>query len=104
GRIGPALDPCGALMAKIALAPGDTREIAFILGQAESVAQIRRLVRDCAGPAKEVLVEVQRQWAHMLGAVRVMTPDPGLNIMVNRRLLYQVLACRVWARSAFYQS
>jgi cellobiose phosphorylase len=104
GRIGPALDPCGALMTKIALAPGETREIAFILGQAESVKEIRRLVSAYAGRAKEVLVEVQRQWAHMLGAVRVTTPDPGLNIMVNRWLLYQVLACRVWARSAFYQS
>ena len=28
----------------------------------------------------------------------------GMNLMLNRWLLYQVLACRVWARSAFYQS
>jgi len=104
GRIGPALDPCGALMTKIALAPGETREIAFILGQAENLEEIRRLVSAYAGRAKEVLAEVQRQWDHILSAVRVTTPDPGLNIMVNRWLLYQVLACRVWARSAFYQS
>jgi cellobiose phosphorylase len=103
-RIGPALDPCGALMTNIALVPGETREIVFILGQAESLEQIRRLVSAYAGRAKEVLAEVQRQWDHMLGAVRVTTPDPGLNIIVNRWLLYQVLACRVWARSAFYQS
>ena len=104
GHIGPALDPCGALMTNIALAPGETREIVFILGQAEGVEQIQRLVSSYAGRAREVLAEVQRQWDHMLGVVRVATPDPGLNIMVNRWLLYQVLACRVWARSAFYQS
>ena len=32
------------------------------------------------------------------------TPDPALDLMLNRWLLYQVLACRVWGRSAFYQS
>jgi len=36
--------------------------------------------------------------------LQVTTPDPGMDLMLNRWLLYQVLACRVWARSAFYQS
>jgi cyclic beta-1,2-glucan synthetase len=36
--------------------------------------------------------------------VQVKTPDPALDLLLNRWLLYQVLACRVWARSAFYQS
>ena len=48
--------------------------------------------------------EVQRHWDHVLGTVQVKTPDAGLDLMVNRWLLYQVLACRVWGRSAFYQS
>jgi cyclic beta-1,2-glucan synthetase len=34
----------------------------------------------------------------------VKTPDRSLDIMLNRWLLYQTLACRVWARSAFYQA
>ena len=32
------------------------------------------------------------------------TPDPAIDLMLNRWLLYQALACRVWGRSAFYQS
>ena len=40
----------------------------------------------------------------MLGTIEVRTPDEALNTIVNRWLLYQTLACRVWARSAFYQS
>ena len=36
--------------------------------------------------------------------VQVKTPEPAMDLMLNRWLLYQVLACRVWARSAFYQS
>ena len=47
---------------------------------------------------------VQRMWDRILGAVQVSTPDDGLDLMVNRWLPYQVLACRVWGRSAFYQS
>ena len=47
---------------------------------------------------------MQQRWDHLLNAVQVKTPDPGMDLMLNRWLLYQVLACRVWARSAFYQS
>ena len=31
-------------------------------------------------------------------------PDPALDLMLNRWLIYQALACRVWGRSGFYQS
>ena len=32
------------------------------------------------------------------------TPEPSMDLMLNRWLLYQALACRIWGRSAFYQS
>ncbi len=47
---------------------------------------------------------VEGHWAGLLGAVQVRTPDRAMDIMLNGWLLYQTIACRIMARSAFYQS
>src|SRR5271166_758813 len=98
--------PCAALSTPILLAPGQAEEVVFVLGQADTLARVRHLTASYTVPgrAQEALQEVQRSWDRILGAVQVTTPDAGLDLMVNRWLVYQVLACRVWARSAFYQS
>jgi cyclic beta-1,2-glucan synthetase len=36
--------------------------------------------------------------------ITVKTPEPTFDAMLNRWTLYQALACRMWARSALYQS
>jgi cellobiose phosphorylase len=106
GRAGPLLDPCAALMTPFTLAPGQTEEVIFVLGQAETPDRVRDLVTTYTGPgqAQKALRKVQSLWDGILGAVQVQTPDPALDLMLNRWLLYQVLSCRVWGRSAFYQS
>jgi cellobiose phosphorylase len=106
GRAGPLLDPCAALMTPFTLAPGQAEEIIFVLGQADTPDQVRHLVAAYTAPggARKALRAAQELWDQILGTIQVRTPDPALDVMVNRWLPYQVLACRVWGRSAFYQS
>ena len=99
-------DPCAAMMTDLELSPGGTGEIVFVLGQAMNTEEARRLAHAYANPvrAQETLEEVRALWDRVLGAVQVRTPDPAFDLMLNRWLLYQTLACRIWGRSGFYQS
>ncbi|MCC5984499.1 MAG: glycosyl transferase [Rhodobacteraceae bacterium] len=105
GRTGPALDPCAALQRRIVLAPGESVEVLFLLGQAESREAARALIlRHRATDPEATLTGVKRHWADLLGAIQVSSPDRAMDIMLNGWLLYQTLACRIWARAGFYQA
>ncbi len=104
-RVGAGLDPCGALQTPVELEPGGTVEIVFFLGEAATAADTQSLIaRYRAADLDAVLREVVGYWDDVLGTVQVKTPDRPMDIMLNRWLLYQTLACRMWARSAFYQA
>ncbi|MDW6021014.1 glycosyl transferase [Mesorhizobium sp. BAC0120] len=105
-RFGALQDPCAALMVDVSLAPGESKEVVFVLGQGADLDHVRGLVRDHAEPgsARRSFAAISSRWEDILNAVQVSTPDIGLNFMVNRWLPYQVLACRVWARTGNYQS
>lgn len=106
GRVGVALDPCAALRVACVLTPGQTHEIVFRLGCGATPEEARSLVQRWRGPAAAhaALAGVKAYWTHTLGAVQVHTPDRTLDLLANGWLLYQVLACRLWARTAFYQA
>jgi cyclic beta-1,2-glucan synthetase len=105
GRVGGGLDPCGALQVSVVLAPGATTEVVVFLGQTASVGESRAVVqRYRATDLDAVLRAVTTRWDDLLAAVQVKTPDRSFDLMLNRWLLYQALACRVWARAGFYQA
>ena len=103
--VGAGLDPCGALRTAVELPPNGSIEIVFFLGEAESAEAARSLIA-CYRRADldTVKSEVDRFWDDTLGALQVKTPDRAMDILLNGWLLYQTLACRIWARSAFYQA
>jgi cyclic beta-1,2-glucan synthetase len=106
GKVGPALDPCGAMQVAFELADGEEREIVFTLGAGQDANDAGNLIHRFWGSAaaRVALEEVWQHWNHTLGAVQVETPDPSMNILANGWLLYQTLACRLWGRSGYYQS
>lgn len=98
-------DPCAALQCTLTLQPGENREVTGFIGQCASAAESLALVaRYRPIDVDALLQEVSRHWRSLLGAVQVRTPDRAMDILLNGWLLYQTQACRVWARSAFYQA
>ncbi len=106
GRVGAALDPCGAIQVAFELADGEEREIVFTLGTGRDPDDAGTMAHRFRGPgaAREVLEKVWQYWNNTLGAVRVETPDVSLNVLANGWLLYQTISCRLWGRSGHYQS
>jgi cellobiose phosphorylase len=106
-RVGAGLDPCAAIQVAFELDAGEERVITFRLGAAKGrVADAAQIVERYRGAtvARDVLATVHRYWKDTLGAVQVETPDAALNVLANGWLMYQTLACRLWARSGYYQS
>ncbi|MDE2465485.1 MAG: glycosyl transferase [Alphaproteobacteria bacterium] len=105
GKTGAGLDPCAALQTMVEIGAGESVKIFSFLGQCASEIEAAALVRRYRDADLDaVLTEVTDYWHGVLGAVQVETPDRTMNIMLNGWLLYQTLACRIWARSAFYQA
>jgi len=102
---GDGLDPCAALSTHRDVAAGQTAQCTFLLGFAASAVQVAPLLAQATAlPAADRLAQVQVFWDQLLGATTVQTPDPLLNALVNRWLLYQAVSCRLWAKSGFYQA
>ncbi len=106
-KIGPGLDPCAALQVMVELQPGEERELVFMLGvagrrNADASGTVRKYNGSAA--AAEAFELVRKHWDHTLSAVQIETPDPSMDVLANGWLMYQTIACRMWARSGYYQS
>jgi cyclic beta-1,2-glucan synthetase len=104
-RTGAGMDPCAVQQTQIRLNAVGSTEIVFFLGETANKADAQALIKKYrSADLNAVLAEAMRQWDDILGAVQVKTPDRALDLLLNRWLIYQTLACRVWARSGFYQA
>ena len=94
---------CGALQAKLTLEPGETKEIAFILGQKtdEESAKILDSYSDLSVVEKE-LAELKAYWHGKLNNLQVQTPSSEFNNMVNTWNAYQCFMTFIWSRAASF--
>lgn len=106
GQVGAGLDACAALRSEVTIAPGEMKTIVFLLGQAAKLQAAHDLIkRYLPVPAAEgAMQQMVTSWDALEERLQVHTPDPSFDLMMNHWLLYQVLSCRMWGRSAFYQS
>ncbi|HUQ45849.1 MAG TPA: glucoamylase family protein [Gemmatimonadaceae bacterium] len=104
--LGAGDDPCAALRCTMVLQPGQTKELVVLLGAAASEDEARRIIARCGTPALAGTAtrEAVARWEARLSTICVRTPSPEFDALVNRWTLYQALCCRMWARSALYQS
>ena len=105
GTVGAGFDPCTALQTHIELADGESREIILFLGQSDSEQNAVALVKHYRQTdLNAIFDDVKNHWQTLLNKVQVKTPDRAMDIMLNGWLLYQTIACRILARSSFYQA
>jgi len=88
------------------LAAGHQIETHFILGQASNREEALACVERFREPAavEAAWKELGTFWDGLLGSVQVKTPEPAMDLLLNRWLLYQTLSSRFFGRTAFYQS
>ncbi|MFN0151157.1 MAG: GH36-type glycosyl hydrolase domain-containing protein [bacterium] len=103
---GDVADPCFAQQVSFTLAAGASTECAFFFGEASDIAKVRSILDELAQPGEveRALRSARDSWRSLVSAMRIETPDAALDILVNGWLPYQNLGCRIWGRSAFYQS
>jgi cyclic beta-1,2-glucan synthetase len=102
---GAGMDPCGVLQTSFELAPGARTELVVTIGQTETrQAAIDLIKRARLTDHAATLSDVERWWGDVQSNIEVRTPDRAMDIMVNGWLVYQTLACRLWARAALYQA
>jgi len=105
-NIGAGYDPCAAIQVKFSMDSGEEKKLVFLLGQSEDLAEVTTICKKYRNinEAERALNEVKNFWEDTLGVIKVKTPDTSMDLLLNGWLLYQTICCRIWARSAFYQS
>jgi len=106
GRAEAFVDPCAVLQVHLELDPGEQIETHFVLGQAADRDGALKLVArfQTRAAVDEAWNGLGAYWNGLLGAVRVKTPEPSMDLMLNRWLLYQTVSSRLFGRTGFYQS
>ena len=99
-------DPCAAVQLLLWLGPGESKEVSFLLGQGADRTDALKLINQYKNVShiRSAWKSLERFWDEHIGGIQIKTPDKAMDLLVNRWLPYQALSCRIWGRTAFYQS
>ena len=95
---------CGALATELVLAPGETKQIAFVLGMKQK-PEADAIMSSYADPAKKIeeeLNELITYWHSKLAHFQVKTPSPAFNTMINTWNAYNCFMTFIWSRAASF--
>ncbi|CCQ97006.1 putative phosphorylase [[Clostridium] ultunense Esp] len=106
-RTGRFVDAAASLQVEVELKPGEEKRILFTIGAAKKGVEdpkelLKRYTRIEAG--EEAFKSVVKFWEELIRPEQVDTPDPAMNFMTNIWLKYQSISCRLWGKSAYYQT
>ncbi|WP_020648587.1 GH36-type glycosyl hydrolase domain-containing protein [Solimonas variicoloris] len=106
GPFGAGLDPCFAQQIELRLPPGGSIDCCIALGAAADADELERLLAAYRRPGAvdAAYTAACAAWRDGLDGLRVQTPSPEIDAMLNGWLPYQALSCRIHGRSALYQS
>jgi cyclic beta-1,2-glucan synthetase len=106
GTVGAGLDPCAALQLHLDVGPGEEVRTHFVLGAGRDADHAARLAQRWREPTTvaEASQKLAAHWDSLLSAVTVRTPEPAMDLLINRWALYQTLSSRILGRTGFYQS
>ncbi|HWQ76073.1 MAG TPA: glucoamylase family protein [Syntrophomonas sp.] len=105
GIVGTGLDPCAVVQVNIKLMPNESMDAVFLLGMSKQASQVELITKKytVVSEAKNALDKVKRFWREKLCVIQADTPSASFDLMVNGWLQYQVISCRLWARTSVYQ-
>lgn len=95
---------CGALSCKITLNPNETKTIVFLLGMKES-KEADSIIASYKAPKTAMdkdLKELKDDWYQKLDNLKVSTPSPEFNTMINTWNAYNCFMTFIWSRAASF--
>ena len=95
---------CGALSCVLTLEPGESRTVAFLLGEkyAEEAEALLSQYENSAETVARELSALKEDWEGRLSALQVQTPDPAFNSMLNTWNAYNCYMTFIWSRAASF--
>lgn len=95
---------CGALSCTVSLAPNETKTVVFLLGMtaSEDAAKILSSYRNPTETVNSELAELKAFWQEKFEHLKVTTPSPEFNTMINTWNAYNCFMTFIWSRAASF--